>query len=213
VGFHVENGSGRKELRQSSNKRKNWVGGVLALEIQNTLTAENPDSNGKKKRRMVVRGGTSPVNRCNWLPRSAATVEVTSSRSSSFSSNAIVKLFVFQKNLQASTTSTRQQHSQMINFCAKFSQILPIASRWVPLESSSCINYCNPIALACSMGFPLNFCNNLPKNNPIACLMGVANFQIHHSGGFPNYPNDCQTFRKTQRTIEKTLENKNHKTG
>jgi len=27
VGFHVENGSGRKELRQSSNKGKNWVSG------------------------------------------------------------------------------------------------------------------------------------------------------------------------------------------
>jgi hypothetical protein len=50
------------------------------------------------------------------------------------------QLFVFQKNLQTSTTSTRQQHNQMINFCAKFSQILPIALRWVPLESSSCIN-------------------------------------------------------------------------
>lgn len=166
-----------------------WVGGwVLALEIQNTLTAENPDSNRKKKRRMVVRGGTSPVNRCNWLPRSTATVEVPSWRSSSFSSNAIVKLFVFQKNLQTSTTSTRQQHSQMMNFCAKFSQILPIASRWVPLESSSCINFWNPIA----------------------CLMGVTNFQIHHSG-FPNYPNDSQTFRKTQRTIERHLKRKTTK--
>lgn len=75
-------------------QQKEKLGGwVLALEIQNTLTAENPDSNRKKKRRMVVRGGTSPVNRCNWLPRSAATVEVPSSRSSRFSSNAIVKLF------------------------------------------------------------------------------------------------------------------------
>ncbi len=138
-----------KKRTEAKFQQKEKLGGwVVALEIQNTLTAEIPDSNRKKKRRMVVRGGTSPVNRCNWLPRSAATVEVPSSRSSSFSSNAIVKLFVFQKNLQTSTTSTRQQHSQMINFCAKFSQILPIASRWVPLESSSWINFWNPIALA-----------------------------------------------------------------
>jgi hypothetical protein len=114
---------------------------VVALEIQNTLTAENPDSNRKKKRRMVVRGGTSPVNRCNWLPRSAATVEVPSSGSGSFSSNAIVKLFVFQKNLQTSTTTkhktTTQPDDQLLcKIFPNLAQLLQDGFRWKALLAS-----------------------------------------------------------------------------
>ncbi len=114
---------------------------MVALEIQNTLTAENPDSNRKKKRRMVVRGGTSPVNRCNWLPRSAATVEVPSSGSGSFSSNAIVKLFVFQKNLQTSTTTkhktTTQPDDQLLcKIFPNLAQLLQDGFRWKALLAS-----------------------------------------------------------------------------
>lgn len=134
---------------------------MLDLEIQNTLTAENPDSN-RKKRRMVVRGGTSPVNRCNWLPRSGATVEVPSSRSSRFSSNAIVKLFCLSEkssNKYYKHKTTTQPDDQLL--C----QIFPNLANCFKMGSAGKLFLHQFLKSNCTslMGFPPNFCYNLQE--------------------------------------------------